>query len=591
MNLTAAIYARKSTEQRADADAKSVALQVSAAKAFAKAKGWAVGGVYVDDAISGAEPARLVNRQRLLASLATPQRPHVVLMRDSSRFSRSDGDEAFGELKRIAQAGVEVWFYQEDRPFRHGTFGDNVVGFVRAEMNAEYRRQISRDVTNAMVKKAEAGFLTTKPCFGYDAARVDGHIERRINAAHAIVVHRIFELRAKGFGVARIARMLNQEDAATPRPWRPGAITGWSGQTVNDALHRELYRGVIEWNKTRTVIVNGRKSQVVRPRAEWMRVPAPDLRIVSEKEWKAAHHSMAAARAACHLRSPGAAFGPRRDAPSQYLLVGYATCGLCGGGIHVRVRQRANGQREKVPTGYYACTTHYQRGRRWRDGEDRGPKRDGGPSEREGLCPHVELWSMDALNQAVIASVLGAALSPALETRVLAAARKRFQQRSTGATTSAPLRRELADLDRQRARLTDAIARTVATLEILVERLKAVEARRQEILTLLGETDDAAAAQSWQDIEAQIRTRLVDYRAILAGSQAPTARPLLSQLLATPITLTPFTDAKGFRAVRFEMKIGMHAIFGEVTNGPFPTQSTPDYLSVTGVLRSNRRAA
>ncbi len=64
-------------------------------------------------------------------------------MRDASRFSRRDGDEAFGELKRLAQAGIEIWFYQDDTRFTFGIFGDNVVGFVRAEMNAEYRRQIA----------------------------------------------------------------------------------------------------------------------------------------------------------------------------------------------------------------------------------------------------------------------------------------------------------------------------------------------------------------------------------------------------------------------------------------------------------------
>ena len=59
-------------------------------------------------------------------------------MRDASRFSRRDGDEAFGELKRLAQQGVEVWFYQDEHAFTFGTFGENVVGFVRAEMNAEF---------------------------------------------------------------------------------------------------------------------------------------------------------------------------------------------------------------------------------------------------------------------------------------------------------------------------------------------------------------------------------------------------------------------------------------------------------------------
>src|SRR5262245_39148614 len=138
--MVAAIYARKSSEQvGADADAKSITRQIENARAFALAKGWRVSEahVYADDAISGAETHKLVNRQRLLAAIAAGPPFQVLVVRDASRFSRRDGDEAFGELKRIAQAGVELWFYQDGTRFTFGTFSDNVVGFVKAEMNAE----------------------------------------------------------------------------------------------------------------------------------------------------------------------------------------------------------------------------------------------------------------------------------------------------------------------------------------------------------------------------------------------------------------------------------------------------------------------
>src|SRR5262245_37576821 len=109
--MIAAIYARKSTQQRtADPEAKSVARQIDNARAFAKAKGWRVDDahVFADDAISGADIRKLVNRQRLLDAAGTERPPfRVLIMRDASRFSRRDGDEAFGELKRLAQLGIE----------------------------------------------------------------------------------------------------------------------------------------------------------------------------------------------------------------------------------------------------------------------------------------------------------------------------------------------------------------------------------------------------------------------------------------------------------------------------------------------------
>jgi len=90
--------------------------------------------------VSGAETLKLINRQRLLDALSTGRAPvQVLMMRDASRFSRRDGDEAFGKVKRIAQAGVKVWFYQDGTRFEYGNFAANITGIVRAEMNAEFR--------------------------------------------------------------------------------------------------------------------------------------------------------------------------------------------------------------------------------------------------------------------------------------------------------------------------------------------------------------------------------------------------------------------------------------------------------------------
>jgi DNA invertase Pin-like site-specific DNA recombinase len=97
--MTAAVYCRKSTAQDGvDPDAKSVSRQIDNARSFAKAKGWRVVDehVYADDAVSGAETRKLVARQRLLDVIAGGRPPfQVLVVRDASRFSRRDGDEAF----------------------------------------------------------------------------------------------------------------------------------------------------------------------------------------------------------------------------------------------------------------------------------------------------------------------------------------------------------------------------------------------------------------------------------------------------------------------------------------------------------------
>src|SRR5712691_10325116 len=192
--MIAAIYARKSTEQRGvDEEAKSVQTQIANARSFALEKGWTVDErhIYFDDAVSGADVRRLKARQQLLDVIKRGAPFQVLIVREQSLFSRRDGDEAFGELKQIARAGVEVWFYKDRSRFAYGTFGDNILGFVKAEAAAEYRRQIASWTYDAMERRARAGHVTGGRCFGYENVRTNGHVERRILDAEAAVVRQI----------------------------------------------------------------------------------------------------------------------------------------------------------------------------------------------------------------------------------------------------------------------------------------------------------------------------------------------------------------------------------------------------------------
>ena len=78
--LTAAIYARKSTEQNGVADAnKSVTRQRELAREFAATRGWTVVAEFEDDGISGAEFKRRPGFQSLLRALR-PTAPFSVLI-------------------------------------------------------------------------------------------------------------------------------------------------------------------------------------------------------------------------------------------------------------------------------------------------------------------------------------------------------------------------------------------------------------------------------------------------------------------------------------------------------------------------------
>jgi len=51
-------------------------------------------------------------------------------------------------------------------------------------------------------------------------------------------------------------------------------------------LHRPLYRGEVVWNRSQKIVRGGTKKQRKRPESEWLTLPAPELRIVSDDLWR-----------------------------------------------------------------------------------------------------------------------------------------------------------------------------------------------------------------------------------------------------------------------------------------------------------------
>ena len=126
---------------------------------FATAKGWTVldQHIYVDDGVSGASTlARLRAKARMLNVITTAKTPpfDMLICQAPDRLSRRDGDESFTELKAISKRGIQIWFYSDGSCFQFGDFATNTLGFLRAEVAAEYRRAVSRKTTESHLQKA-----------------------------------------------------------------------------------------------------------------------------------------------------------------------------------------------------------------------------------------------------------------------------------------------------------------------------------------------------------------------------------------------------------------------------------------------------
>jgi site-specific DNA recombinase len=530
--MICAVYARKSTEQNGVADeAKSVTRQIEHARGYAARKGWTVAEehVYVDDGVSGALfGAGRPGLARLLAALAPRAAFGVLIMSEESRLGREQIETAY-VLKRITDAGVAVWFYLDDRQRTLDSPSDKVMLSLTAFASEMERDRARVRTHDALLQRAKHGHVTGGVVFGYrNVPILDGgrrrHVERVIEPREAAVVVRIFRLTVDGWGVKRIAAALNADGAPAPMPHRAGRPRGWAPSSVREVLHRDLYHGVLTWNRTARVIRHGARAQRERPAADVVHVAVPGLAIVDDALWTAAQARMAAAAAVYRERTGGQAFGrPANGVESKYLLTGFGVCGGCGGSMATLKRAHGpRGHRRQVP--FYGCMTRHLRG--------------------DAICANALEVRVDDAEQAVLGAVERDVLNVAVvETSLYkaVAALQASASRNGAEADTAVLRDELAGLDAEVARLAEAIARG-GDLPALVALLQERERRRAHVRAALVAAERRPATHGdigdLRHVLDVMRTALTDWSGMIRR-EPPEARRALRALLAGRLVFTP----------------------------------------------------
>ena len=561
--MKAAIYARKSTKQHgrqsadrslpptdelrtagnqtAD-DQKSVTRQIERSRAFADARGWTVSDqhIYVDDGISGAEFAARPGLVRLMAAVARREFDFLIMM-EGSRLGREQIETPF-LLKQAVTSGVRVFNYGDGREILLTTATDKIMLSITAyadELERERARQRTHD---AMISKARMGHVTGGRVFGYRNVEVFGnpdafgerkrlYVVHEVNEAEAVVVRRIFHMRGEGYGLRAIAKRLNEEGLPSPRPQlqRP---SGWTATSLLSILDRDEYRGEVIYNKSKKRNDWGQKQQRPRPESEWIRVPAPDRRIVTDEQWHLAKKQGAQKRQvfgrASETRSPGPRVGE-----SKYLLPGLARCGDCNGTIHVR--SRSHGKRRAH---LYGCSTYHERGTK--------------------VCGNGTVIAMADMNAAVINQLNSAVLNEAVVLRTVELVRERIEasQPSMGAVRTKIIA-EAEDIKARIGELVQFIA-TGAQSKAVAQELSALEEKQELLDDEIAACDARAVARLDGNFEAKVVTRIRDWRGTLGGNVAAT-RLLLKKLLVGPIVMTAMADRRGYQ---FEGKVRLDELTG-----------------------------
>ena len=368
--MNAAIYARKSDKQDDVAeDARSVGRQVAGAKTFIAAKGWALDErhVYTDDGVSGALFANRAEFQRLMRD-AKAGAFEAICFYDLDRFGRN-AHKSMVALNKLADLGVSVWDFSTGVRVDLDSFEGRLTWGLKAEFAQQFRDQIRKHTRDALRKKAEHGLVTGGLTFGYTNEGPKGQKTWTVNEAEAVVVRRVYELCAEGYGAREIAKSLNHAKALKPRA-QQGRADGWNVSTIRAVLTRPLYRGEIVYGRTAKAYdrelrdvypddTERESGQIPKPEETWFRSEkwADQLRIVDPDLAERVDAKLLDRRTrylASVAKNNGLA--PHKAHGTYLLSGGLLICPTCGGHFEGRKnpwREKHGGHQAHV----YICST------------------------------------------------------------------------------------------------------------------------------------------------------------------------------------------------------------------------------------------
>jgi site-specific DNA recombinase len=550
----AAVFARKSTKDDARDEELSVVRQEQNARAFAESRGWEVVGVYADN-VSGQATNRLVQRGRLIAD-AAEGKFDVVVVRNADRLSRDDIE--VDPVVILAGYGVEVWEYLTAKRLDVGTAKDRFLRSVDRFSSRDYTEKVSVNTREKKFDKARiqgAHGIADGRVLGYKTTGPAKQRQRVIDPEEAKLVVRIFEMSASGMRYLKIATALNKEGVKNPSGQDRSNATKrsdqWSASGIKAVLGRDLYRGKLVYGRTRNRWTpDGRKKE---RGDKVVTVERPDLRIVEEPLWKAAHQRMAAANRQYLRATGGQLYGkPAAGVEGKHLLSGLLRCAVCGGNMFLN---KKSGRRGRTVT-YYTCSNR-RAGRGLPDG----------PCTNDRSVPVVEL------TEGVVAEVKKLLLQPMELVKALAAEIDRRQAQPDA------VRAQRAEAQGKVTRLRLAVENLTAAIEEggqiknLVAKLTEREAELRDAQAALEHLDGLEIGTEPLDEVALLEELIGTIAALRANLNDDPARSrqVLKRLLVTPVSVGP-DEADGwtfsFRASFLDAPLDLAAPDGSVPLRP-----------------------
>lgn len=508
----AAVYARYSTDRQSPT---SIDDQVRKCRQYAEVNGLQIDDqhIYGDRGFSGVGSDRPALKQVLDLALSCNPPFTAILVDDTSRLSRTT-EEALSIFKRLNFAGVQLIAVSQGIDSAHEQ--SEMLITVHGLVDSLYVRELAKKIHRGLEGLALRGLHTGGRVFGYDAVSTSREATSKklvVNQTEAAIVRRIFEMSAAGHSLKSIARTLNIERVAAPRP-REGRIGGeWCPTAIREMLKNELYIGNVVWNRSKFVKAPGtnKRQRRMRPESEWLRSTHPELAIIAEDLWKAVRDRFAALPTWGYQKKPGLL---PRGMTSPHLFSGLLKCGECGANLIIAT----GGGTHRHPK--YACSRRFNR----------------------GGCENDLYIRRDDLEDMMLKNLQEKVLSPEAVEYAIAEYREQL------GTALKALTGDLAEMRQRKTRIEAEVSRLVAAVsEVGHSKALLQELARKEVE--LQAITDRLLSDSQESIEArigEIRTLVMsgieNLRNLLREDTAMARTELLKH--SGEIRMTPHTGVK-----------------------------------------------
>lgn len=327
-----AAYCRVSTEK--EEQLTSLENQREFFEQYARKEGDALVKIYADEGISGKS---LNKRDAFLQLLKDSQTGafDYVAVKDISRFARNTSDFLYG-IRTLRSNGVDVRFLSNNQT----VIGESeFVLTIFAALAQEESANLSKRVIFGKRQNAKKGRV---PNIVYGYNKIDTYT-LEVNEQESYIVKLMFKWYLEGEGTRRIAIKLNEMGIPTKKQAK------WISRTIRRILQNPIYTGKIINNKSVTKdFLSGTREEI--PREEWYIHIRPELRLISDEDFKLVQKTIEQRRERYRNDSSGSRYSGR------HLFSNLIKCGECGKNF------TAKAYKQKNRCVRYRCCAHNNNG-------------------------------------------------------------------------------------------------------------------------------------------------------------------------------------------------------------------------------------